>query len=251
MKRTVGAILFVIYSIIAITVTVLLLSYNDYNCSEIGGNTVYVVNDDALEPEYDEGSILIIEETSDKNVQVGDELFLYKVINSQEFEIVTRTLENKVQQGNHTVYQVENGENYDTTYFIGKVEDATVIGSPWGTLLSILESKWGYLFCIVVVSLLLFLQEVFDLVIELKYGGTKGTKSANIAHARKTGNKAPAKKATASKSATASKTVTAKKTANTKTATAKATTTAETAVKKVATATKANNTNAETVEEED
>lgn len=252
MKRTVGAILFVIYSIIAITVTVLLLSYNDYNCSEIGGNTVYIVNNDALEPEYDEGSILVIEETSDKNVQVGDKLFLYKVINSQEFEVVTRTLQNKVQQGNHTVYQVEGDENYDTTYFIGKADDTTVIGSPWGTLLSILESKWGYLFCIVVVSLLLFLQEVFDLVIELKYGGTKGTKSANIAHARKTANKAPAKKTTSTAKAGTAKKTSSAKTATTKPATAKKTTTAKTktAEEKVATATEANNTNAETVEEE-
>lgn len=253
MKRTVGAILFVIYSIIAITVTVLLLSYNDYNCSEIGGNTVYIVNNDALEPEYDEGSILVIEETSDKNVQVGDKLFLYKVINSQEFEVVTRTLQNKVQQGNHTVYQVEGDENYDTTYFIGKADDTTVIGSPWGTLLSILESKWGYLFCIVVVSLLLFLQEVFDLVIELKYGGTKGTKSANIAHARKTANKAPAKRTTSTtKAGTAKNSSTAKKTSSAKTATAKPATAKKptTAVKKVETTAEVDDANAEKVEEE-
>lgn len=234
MKRTIGAILFVIYSIIAITVTVLLLSYNDYNCSQIGGNTVYIVNDDALEPEYEQGSVLIIEETSDKNVEVGDEIFLYQVINSQEFEVVTRTLQGKVQQGRHTIYQVENGENYDSSYFIGKVDDTTVIGSPWGTLLSILESKWGYLFCIVVVSLLLFLQEVFDLVIEIKYGGTKGTKAANVAHARKTANKAGTKTAGA-KTATA-------KTAGAKTAAAKTTTKAATAAKAVATAAKVNNT---------
>ena len=60
MKRTIGAILFVIYSIIAITVTVLLLSFNDYRCSEIGGYTIYIVKDDSLEPEYKQGSILLI-----------------------------------------------------------------------------------------------------------------------------------------------------------------------------------------------
>jgi len=242
MKRTVGAILFVIYSIIAITVTVLLLSYNDYNCSQIGGNTIYIVNDDALEPEYEEGSVLIIEETSDKNVEIGDEIFLYQVINSQEFEIVTRTIQGKVQQGRHTVYQVENGENYDSSYFIGKVEDTTVIGSPWGTLLAILESKWGYLFCIVIVSLLLFLQEVFDLVIEIKYGGTKGTKAANVAHARKTGNKTTTTKAKTTTKTAAAKTTTATKTVNK----------AATAAKTVATAAKVNNTSttAETGEKE-
>lgn len=174
MKRAVGTILFVIYAIIAILVTVLLLSFNEYNCSQIGGYTVYIVDDDSLEPKYKEGSILLVKETNDKHVQVGDEIFLYKVINSQEYEFVNKTLKEKAQQGRHIVYEVEDGENYDSTYFVGKAEDTIVI-KGWGRLLEFLESKWGYLFCIVVVSLLLFLQEVFDLVIEIKYGKTKAT----------------------------------------------------------------------------
>lgn len=36
MKKVLGSIVFVIYAIIAITVTLLLLTYNEYNCSEIG-----------------------------------------------------------------------------------------------------------------------------------------------------------------------------------------------------------------------
>lgn len=232
MKRTMGAILFVIYSIIAITVTVLMLSFNDYNCSEIGGYTVYIVKDDALEPEYKQGSILIVKATSDKNIQVGDELFFYKVINSSEFEFASRTLEAKKQQGRHTVYAVTGDETYDSTYLIGKVEDTIVIEGPWGTILSILESKWGYLFCIVIVSLLLFLQEVFDLVIEIKYGGTKGTKAANVSNARKSAKKTGTTKKTTTKTATA-KTATAAKTA---------TKTAVTVAKTVENVTEANNT---------
>lgn len=210
MKRVMGAILFVVYSIIAITVTVLLLSFNDYKISEIGGYTVFIVNNDSFE-QYEEGSILLIKETSDRNVKVGDEIFLYKVYNSNEFEVVTRTLESKVHQGRHMIYGVNGdeagaGESYSNEYFIGKADDVTVISSPWGTILSILESKWGYLFCIVIVSLLLFLQEVFDLAIEIKYGGTKGTKAANVANAKKAAAK---KKTTATaKAATAVKTVT-------------------------------------------
>ena len=180
MKRTIGAILFVIYAIVAITVTVLLLSYNDYNCSEIGGYTVYIVEDDGLEPQYKRGSILLMQHSSDRNIQVGDELMIYKVINTQEFEIVSRTLEGKTQQGRHLMYDVSEEEAYATDYVIGKTENVIVI-EGWGYLLSFLESKWGYLFCIVIVSLLLFLQEVFDLVIELKYGGGKSTKGKSTA----------------------------------------------------------------------
>ena len=216
MKRIISAILFVIYSIIAIAVTVLLLSFNDYNVSEIGNYTIYIVKDDSLEPEYKKGSILIIEGTSDKHVNVGDELFLYKVINSQEYELVSRTLTNKTQQGNHIIYAVSEGENYAANYFIGKAADTKVIEGPWGTILSILESKWGYLFCIVIVSLLIFLQQVFDLIIEIKYGGTKGTKAANVANARKAAKKAGTKKSTSTAkktTATATKTATTAKTA--------------------------------------
>ena len=233
MKRTIGAILFVIYSIIAITVTVLLLSFNDYNCSEIGGYTVYIVKDDSLEPQYKEGSILLVKSTSDKHLQIGDELFFYKVVNSKEFEFVSRTLEQKTQQGRHIGYLVSEGESYDANYFVGKVDDTIVINAPWGTLLSILESKWGYLFCIVIVSLLLFLQEVFDLIIEIKYGGTKGTKAANVANARKTAAKNSKVTKTTSTAKAAS---TAKTTSNTTAAKA------ATAAKTVATATQVNNT---------
>ena len=177
MKKVLGTILFVVYAIIAIAVTVLLLSYNDYNNSEIGDYTVYIVTDDSLEPEYKQGSILLIKGTNDRNVQVGDQVFMYKVLNSSEYEVITTTVQAKTQQGTHLVYVVDNEERYASEYFIGKVDDTIVI-EGWGYVLNLLESRWGYLFCIVVVSLLLFLQEVFELVMEIKYLNKQKKKSA-------------------------------------------------------------------------
>ena len=87
-------------------------------------------------------------------------MFLYKVINTSEYEVVNATLQAKTQQGRHIVYIVGEEESYVNDYFIGKASDTIVI-EGWGYVLSLLESKWGYLFCVVVVSLLLFLQEVF------------------------------------------------------------------------------------------
>lgn len=223
MKKVLGGILLVVYSIIAITVTVLLLSYNEYNCSEIGGYTVFIVNDDSLEPDYKQGSILLIRETSDKNVKIGDEMFLYKVINSQEYELVNRTLTDKLQQGNHITYVVtnteeeneKNEENYANDYFIGKASDTVVI-EGWGYVLGLLESKWGYLFCVVIISLLLFLQEVFELAMEIKYG--KADREAEEA-AERTKRAERTKKSQGTKSAkTATRTASgATKTASTRT----------------------------------
>ena len=233
MKKVLGSILFVIYAIIAITVTVLLLSYNDYNNSELGGYTVYIVKDDSLEPKYKQGSILLIKSTNDKNVQIGDEMFLYKVINSQEYEVVDRTLAEKEQQGRHIIYYVEDEESYANDYFIGKASDTIVI-EGWGFVLGLLESRWGYLFCVVVVSLLLFLQEVFELVMEIKYLGEQKKKNAVEVEAEveeeddeSDSNEKEVKKAPAKKSTTTKKTTSPNKATNTKktTSTNKATTT--------------------------
>ena len=199
MKKVLGSIVFVIYAIIAITVTLLLLTYNEYNCSEIGGYTVYIVNDDSLEPEYKQGSILLIKHTSDKNLKENDGMFLYKVLNSQEYEVVNKTLQSKTQQGRHITYVTTDDENYASDYLIGKESDTIVING-WGYALSLLESKWGYLFCIVIVSLLLFLQEAFELAMELKYG--EGSKKKQAAQAVQT-ETATKKTATQTKKKTA------------------------------------------------
>ena len=251
MRKVLGTILFVVYAIIAITVTVLLLSYNEYNNSQLGGYTVYIVKDDSLEPQYKQGSILLIKSTTDKNVQVGDDLFLYRVLNSQEYEVVYKTLTEKAQQGRHVVYKIGEDESYASDYFIGKGSDTIVING-WGYILGLLESRWGYLFCVVIVSLLLFLQEVFELVMEIRYGGGKKKQKATVEvkavrddeddeddeeiEEVKVVKKAPAKKAPAKKTTTAktgSKTGTAKKSTSTKSAstTKKASSTSKTASK--------------------
>lgn len=110
-------------------------------------------------------------------------MFLYKVLNSQEYEVVNKTLQSKTQQGRHITYVTTDDENYASDYLIGKESDTIVING-WGYALSLLESKWGYLFCIVIVSLLLFLQEAFELAMELKYG--EGSKKKQAAQAVQT-----------------------------------------------------------------
>ena len=92
-----------------------------------------------------------------------------------------------------------------------------------------LESKWGYLFCVVIVSLLLFLQEVFDLTMEIKYG--MDVKKARKASATSDDTDAPERtsehKSNTAKKPSAKKTVNTTKTAGTskKASTTKANTT--------------------------
>ncbi len=169
MRSTLGNIFLVIYAILAITITILLLSYNEYLCSEIGGYTLYIVQDESLEPDYKRGDLLLIKSTSDPSVEIGDKLLVYQNISSSEYRVVNSTLEEKVVQGRRVTYLMSEGYQFDSSYVIGKTENTIAI--PYiGTILRLLESRWGYLFCIVIVTLFLFLQELYELFIELKYG---------------------------------------------------------------------------------
>lgn len=172
MKSFFENVFIVVYAVIAITVTILLLSYNEYNCSEIGGKTFYIVQDNSLQPDYQKGDLLIIQHASDREIFEDDRIFLYKVLSREEYEVVVDKLESKIQQGSHISYELESYGKFDSSYLIGKESDVIVV-HKLGTILAFLQSQWGYLFCIVIVSLLLFLQEVFELVVELKYGSEK------------------------------------------------------------------------------
>ncbi len=168
MKRVLGTVFFVAYALMAILVTVLLLSFNNYNCSELGPYTFYIVRDDTMEPNYHLGDLLIIKSATDRNIKEGDMLYFYDVIKKDEYIVNYQKLMFKTQNTRHITYTVEDGSSYDSSYLIGK-EDGSMTIHGLGAVLAILESRWGYLFFVVIVSLLLFLQELFNLIMEIKH----------------------------------------------------------------------------------
>lgn len=170
MKKILGSIVFVIYVAIVLTVTILLLSYNEYMCSEINGYTFYIVRDDMLEPDYVKGDLLLIKHVSNKNVDIGDKLYFYQNVSNNEYYVKFGEVTGKDQQSNNRViYTIDGKYQYDSSYMIGK-EDGTLVYHKLGTILSILESRWGYLFFVVIITLLLFLEELYELYMEIKYG---------------------------------------------------------------------------------
>ena len=146
----------------------MLLSYNEYLCSEINGYTFYIVKDDSLEPRFVKGDLLIINQSSTKNINVGEKIFLYQNVSSNEYYVKYGEVTNIEEQANRIVYTIDNQYQYDSSYLIGK-EEGSYFFNKIGTILGILESRWGYLFCIVIVTLLLFLEELYELCMEIKY----------------------------------------------------------------------------------
>ena len=169
MKKVLGSIVFVLYVIIVLTVTILLLSYNEYMCSEINGYTLYIVRDDMLEPHYVKGDLLIIKHVSDKNVNIGDKLYFYQNVSNSDYFVRYGELTNKIEQSSRTIYTIDEKYQYDSSYLIGE-EDGTIVFHKIGTILAMLESRWGYLFFVVIITLLLFLENLYELYMEIKYG---------------------------------------------------------------------------------
>ena len=100
MKKVLGSILFVIYVTIVLTVTILLLSYNEYMCSEINGYTVYIVKDDMLEPDYKKGDLLIEFNLEAIKNDGYDVTTIMVVTNSDKYLEVVPTKEKVVRKDN-------------------------------------------------------------------------------------------------------------------------------------------------------
>ncbi len=173
MKKFLQTIFILVYAVVAVTVTVLLLSYNDYKISEIGEKTVYPVTSD-LSEKYKKGCLLIINKAKQGDIKVGDKVFYYRAISKESFEVVLDTVIDIEKSGSKETYLFEGNEQHGIDDIIGK-ESNTAIYENLGTVLSILESRWGYLFLVVIVTLMLLLQEIFALITEIKYGNEEET----------------------------------------------------------------------------
>lgn len=164
-------ILIILYIIIAIFVTVLLLSYNKYGCSVLGNYTFVLLTDDELEPAFNEGDLVLVKQTKAKNIKEGDYIFFYRHITSAQHEI--RYAEVLLVDDDYGIenreYMIEGNTIVKHQDVIGSTEKMKVI-PHLGTVLSILESRYGYLFFIVMISFIAFLYEVYELIMEIKYG---------------------------------------------------------------------------------
>lgn len=162
MKRTLGNLVVIVYVIVAITVTLCLLNYNEYNVTVFGNNSLILITDDSLSPDYVEGDLVIAKKEKLDEIEEGDKIFFYN--------------ENDIKLGE--VKQINKYEGMSSTFILDgnhQIVEDEVIGSEesvkvyhnLGKILSILESKWGFLFLIIFPSVLAFLHEIFQVVVEL------------------------------------------------------------------------------------
>lgn len=165
MKKFIRNLFIILYVVIAIFVTICLLSYNKYRVSELGEYTLVIVDSNKLEPDFKKGDLVIVD--GNNKIEVGDKVFFYNTYSKNISVSVAQILEEEVITEDESTYTLEGDKTLSSEYVIGSSESVTKIPNL-GTILGILESKWGFLILVVFPSLLAFLYEIWEVVTEIK-----------------------------------------------------------------------------------
>ena len=157
MKRFFWGALVVIYIVISSFVTSCLLNFNDYNVTEFSKKVLFVVKKDGEFKNSKKGELLVLEKSS--NFNEGDLILYYDT-----YDRVTDIKEASVRgmekiTDKETTFELDNGKYLSQEYVIGKMSDSHRY-SKVGYVLDVLESKWGFLFIIVLPMFVLLLYEI-------------------------------------------------------------------------------------------
>jgi hypothetical protein len=159
MKKIIGNILIIIYTVIAVFTTVCLLSFNEYKISTFGDNSFVLVTNDELLPNFKKGDLVIVKAGNKSKIAIGDNIFFYNTVD-RKVEVTLAEVTNKeIVTSTEITFTVGNDHDVSSQYVLGSEKDTTVIPVV-GSVLSVLESKWGFLFLIVFPSLIAFLYEL-------------------------------------------------------------------------------------------
>jgi len=159
-------ILVVPYVLMVIVLTIFLLNYNDYRLTELGDKTLLIVRDDELEG-FKKGELVVIPRSENKDINPGDDIFFYEVY-GPEFSIRLGRVESK-QDDDQQMTTLRMPGEYDllSSNVIGRVDDSTTY-SGIGGVLSFLQSRWGFLFIVILPVLVAFIWGIYSFVKEIK-----------------------------------------------------------------------------------
>lgn len=164
-KKILIGIIGTAYFIFALIMTILLLNFNDYGITQFGTKSLVIINDTIANENYKKGDLVIVEAQRVEDVEVGQEIFTYR-IDSKGIPTINLGKVGEVYVDDDAI-AFENGETYSMEFVAGV---GTESYEHLGTALSIIESQWGFLFIVLVPCFLIFIYEVYSLIVEIKYG---------------------------------------------------------------------------------
>ena len=163
LKKIVLNTIVAIWFVIAFFCTICLLSYNEFGTTVLGKNTLLIIDNDELEPKYNEGDLLIVKRTSDSKINVGEEVFYYNSAMNTKTLVFLGKVEDKMEQAKSDVTYTIDGEKVSSEFVIGNISNVKQYHKV-GTLLNVITSKWGFLFFILLPMLFAIIYEVMMII---------------------------------------------------------------------------------------
>ena len=164
-KKIIIGILIFVFSCFAICMTVLLLNFNEYGVTEFGDKSLVILTREISSEKYKKGDLVIVEKVAYEAIKEGDEIFAYSVDNREKVNIEVGIVKDLFPTEKSIAYK--NGSGFSQEYIIGKATDTY---HNIGLYLSFIESKWGFLFIVLVPCFIIFIYEIYALVVEIRYG---------------------------------------------------------------------------------
>ena len=91
----------------------------------------------------------------------------YSIMSNAQRETFNNIVNNIGETEEDNAITFSNGETYSDEFIIGTGDK---IYPNLGTYLGVIESKWGFLFIILVPNFFLFVYQLYSLIVEIKYG---------------------------------------------------------------------------------
>lgn len=165
MKRFFLNTLFGIYVVVAVFVTICLLEYNNYNVTEFGDYSLVIIPSGEVGAGFKKGDLVIVNKKAEVNI--GQKVFFYNTYDSKIEISLAEVADIEKITNTESTYTLEGERKISSQYVLGPASPVTVVKGV-GTVLSILESKWGFLFIIVLPALLAFIYQIGVVISELR-----------------------------------------------------------------------------------
>lgn len=165
-KKIVFGVLGTVFFIFALCMAILLLNYNKYGVTQFEEYSLVLIKQKVSFDQFKKGDLVITEFSGVEFIKEGEVAFVYKLNNDNTPEITVGKV-SKVLLEEDSI-ELENGAIYSSDFIAGTVYK--IYDNGIGRFLTLIESKWGFLFLILVPCFLIFIFQLYALIVEVKYG---------------------------------------------------------------------------------
>lgn len=164
-KKIITTIVLIAFFAFTITLTILLLNFNKFGVSQFDDTSLLIIKKGFTSENFKKGSLVFVENKSIEDYKEGEEVFVYHLDGHGGVNIQLGVVGQTHVEDDAITFT--NGGTYSSEFIMGT---GTKVYPKIGFFLSILESKWGFLFIILIPNFFLFVYQLYSLIVEIKYG---------------------------------------------------------------------------------